>query len=872
VLFRSEGVVVFVAPTKALSLQVYHEARARFDKKGKTNTNSVVGIFTRDFRANELSCQILVTVPQCLMILGLCELNAGWLSRIKYLILDEFHSIDSGDDGSVWEQIVHVFNCPMLYQSATLGDCSRVMNWLKHIHDLRGRECHYIKHTERYNDLVPSVFTPDHKVQPFSQLALMFAGDCLNLDVHLIPEACWDLYKLLKRHAGSTSVANFEPVTFFRKRNEDCDWNLSTRDVITWQTSLKAFASQQFEENSTRLLQSVKEAFQPPEPISDSPHAFITDLVLELKKKDMLPCIVFHLSRKNCETLAERVLTDLEATQVKARSSSHNEQIRNIENRIVLLEKKLGKGTKTKGSNAEQGEERDALLAEISTQKQRLHVLVHGVDPNHTASPNAQQSPLEEEVAEAVRDKFDDQNVLHAALRRGVGYHHGGMSKFERQGCERLFRTRKVGVLIATGTLACGINMPCRSVVILGTPPFLTPLMFRQMAGRAGRRGKDNRGHVIIANSPFHVFTRLMTAPMPMLQGTIGLDASLTMRAAVCYSTLPPNLRTAFEKEWKHLLGSPLLKQDVPIFEKQLIQCFHFCCDYLAHLDLMDENGKPNSVCTLVTHLFWTTPCNLLLISLLSNGVIDRIYDQENISEIEKDRQLVTLMAHLFQRYPIETVSNNPHQLPPLSADALKTVDHHNENAMTIVHAHWQCFARAFETEIGVDNKMPMSNKTFSSTALPLVSPVVHPTRLRSQFLAITNPSDSFATIGEMCSSLRTGLFLDPCLVPIFQPMPALNSYLVDFFKHGDMRAIVHDNCIPDEILHESLYNFSLVLRACWAALDRRLQAEREAGLAVDSLPYASKATIAGFSRVATTMADRMPGKKKPRKVFGKKK
>ncbi|XP_062055394.1 probable ATP-dependent RNA helicase DDX60 isoform X2 [Lepus europaeus] len=87
----NDGVVVYVAPTKALVNQVVGTVYNLFTKalpKGSV----VCGVFTRDYRHDTLNCQILVTVPQCLEILLLSPHYQKWTERIRYVIFDEMRS------------------------------------------------------------------------------------------------------------------------------------------------------------------------------------------------------------------------------------------------------------------------------------------------------------------------------------------------------------------------------------------------------------------------------------------------------------------------------------------------------------------------------------------------------------------------------------------------------------------------------------------------------------------------------------------------------------------------------------------------------------------------------------------------------------
>lgn len=96
-----------------------------------------------------------------------------------------------------------------------------------------------------------------------------------------------------------------------------------------------------------------------------------------------------------------------------------------------------------------------------------------------------------------------------ALLSRGYAAHHAGMLPLFKQVVEELFAEGLVKVVFATETLAMGINMPARAVVIEKLTKFngvahveLSSGQFAQLTGRAGRRGIDHEGHAIVYYSP----------------------------------------------------------------------------------------------------------------------------------------------------------------------------------------------------------------------------------------------------------------------------------------------------------------------------------------------------------------------------------
>jgi ATP-dependent RNA helicase HelY len=124
-----------------------------------------------------------------------------------------------------------------------------------------------------------------------------------------------------------------------------------------------------------------------------------------------------------------------------------------------------------------------------------------------------------DEITQLVRERTvdipdEDLGVLGygdwlAGLQRGIAAHHAGMLPTFKEVVEELFAAGLVRAVFATETLALGINMPARTVVIERldkwngeTHADLTPGEYTQLTGRAGRRGIDVEGHAVVLWQP----------------------------------------------------------------------------------------------------------------------------------------------------------------------------------------------------------------------------------------------------------------------------------------------------------------------------------------------------------------------------------
>lgn len=137
----------------------------------------------------------------------------------------------------------------------------------------------------------------------------------------------------------------------------------------------------------------------------------------------------------------------------------------------------------------------------------------------HSFTTPEEETRIREEVGIWLdRLPKEDRNLqqvhsLVGLLPRGLAFHHAGLLPGLKVLVETLFARGYLRAVFATDTLALGVNMPARSVVVGSLSKFdgqemrlLTPNEYRQLTGRAGRRGMDVRGAAIIPYSPWEPF------------------------------------------------------------------------------------------------------------------------------------------------------------------------------------------------------------------------------------------------------------------------------------------------------------------------------------------------------------------------------
>lgn len=253
-----------------------------------------------------------------------------------------------------------------------------------------------------------------------------------------------------------------------------------------------------------------------------------------LKEQSWLPAIVFNFDPQFCERMAIALNAAMVEKEAVHRSSAEyrNARIKYIEE---MKEWEAEQKRKERASKKKKDKRNDEDL-----DKEGDPTMDMPVDPDYeladgtTFTRDGEVEPLDDLKRELTNLKNRGINgLLVDGIRRGIGVHHNGLDKKYRQAVEHHFRTGQIKIVFSTETLALGMNMPCRTTVFAGDSPNLTPLQYRQMSGRAGRRGYDPLGRVIFWGIPIHRITYLEGAKLAPIRGQFPLSLSFNLRGLV---------------------------------------------------------------------------------------------------------------------------------------------------------------------------------------------------------------------------------------------------------------------------------------------------------------------------------------------------
>uniref|UniRef100_A0A6I8N6V5 DExD/H-box helicase 60 n=1 Tax=Ornithorhynchus anatinus TaxID=9258 RepID=A0A6I8N6V5_ORNAN len=791
-----EGVAVYVAPTKALVNQVSATVQNRFTKKLPVG-QALCGTFTRDYRQDVLNCQVLVTVPACLEILLLSPHRQAWVKRIRYVIFDEVHCLGGEIGAEVWEHLLVMIRCPFLALSATISNPGHLTRWLQSVKtywqnadriidgslhsDLASRcgskvqkklseakrsyKVRLVLYGERYNHLEKYVcsFKGDDIVTDHYHPCAALTTDHIKVhgfpsDLTLSPQESLQLYDMMVSVWEKWPHAQqLDPEEFQHFKDKVA---ISRADAQKYEASLKKELKKWIEHGHTEKVREVLNNLKPNcVPCSQEMAVNFPLLVEKLRKMDKLPALFFippkHISK---------------ADQLLVQEAEYQQLLQKLEKLKKIPE--------------------DCTYANLKAIKNQVRTLY--------------------KVFHQVKFTYKSEELQTLALR-GIGYHHGALNFRGRQLVEILFREGLIKVVTATGTLALGINMPCKSVVFAQNSIFLDALNYRQMSGRAGRRGQDLKGSVFFYNIPLPKIEKLIKSNVPKLRGHFPLGISLVLRLMLLASK--GDDRKDAEAKVLSVLKHSLLTFSRPRAMEMLKIFFLFSLQFLVKEGYLDRECNPMGFAGLVSHLHYHEPANFLLVSFLVKGLLHKLCKpiKKGSSVFSEDvmEKLMLILANLFGRKYIlakyfeakRKFQQSKVFLEDLPKDFEAAVFEYNVK----IKNDFCTFIRIVSklADMKQEYQLPLSKIDFTDEIYAdseLLSHLMSCKEGRtaiSPFVCLSGYTDR-----DLLHSDSLSIGVNDSLVPLLdlkksdsrgRRMP-LNAYALDFYKHGSITALSEDN------------------------------------------------------------------------------
>ncbi|RDB28581.1 hypothetical protein Hypma_015957 [Hypsizygus marmoreus] len=399
---------IYTSPIKALSNQKFRDFKQTF-------SSSSVGILTGDVQINpEASCLIMTTE----ILRSMLYKGADLIRDVEFVIFDEVHYVNDAERGVVWEEVIIMLpdHVNIILLSATVPNTKEFADWVGRT---KKKDIYVISTAQR----------------PVPLEHYLYAGremyKIVDAKRNFVAQGYKEAGEALRRKQDKErEAAGLPPVQRVGARGA----------APTQRGQQRGGAPPRGGRGAPPPARGGRGGGAPQRPFHVDKNLYV-HLLGHLKKKALLPVVVFTFSKKKCEENAATLVNADLCTSVE-KSEVH-----------VAIEKAL---SRLKGS--------DKKLPQIGR----------------------------------MRD----------LLSRGIGVHHGGLLPLVKEVVEILFARGLVKILFATETFAMGVNMPAKCVVFSGIRKHdgrafrdILPGEYTQMAGRAGRRGLDPTGTVIIVAS-----------------------------------------------------------------------------------------------------------------------------------------------------------------------------------------------------------------------------------------------------------------------------------------------------------------------------------------------------------------------------------
>ena len=497
-----------------------------------------------------------------------------------YAVFDEIHNLNKKDDGHNYENILKLIECPFLALSATIGNIEYLQKVFESIHEKKVNYIEYTKRFINQQKMVYQNGKLE-KVHPLVCIQMEdLTSSFLDKNLQFTPydsAILWETIEEVFENGGpygdtfDEMLESCSPDNYFNETHSILTLD-DTRDY-------EYFIKQKLIELSKTHSDEIKEILsrfhathsilRKSESIKD-----IIQLFIQCKRNECLPMLAFNTDTNACKDLFTELFTCIaneesinfpyhyKILEYKDELYSKYEDERKVFIDNIKITKDSKDAKTDKQCKIDKYDRRcqqkyiqdisgyyescihncgrvDSVTDElkeiqIKHLKKELKRWIRNPSFNHVdifqkhtdycftnTNPMSgeQIKSIRREIQKTLGIKISYEHELFQMLKRGIGIYTETMPDEYKWILQKLMNDKKIGIVISDRTLCLGIDLPMRSSLLVGLPgkKCFTIDDYLQMSGRAGRRGKDDRGNTIFYNLDYK---RLMKGHLPDIVGT----------------------------------------------------------------------------------------------------------------------------------------------------------------------------------------------------------------------------------------------------------------------------------------------------------------------------------------------------------------
>lgn len=519
--FTKSTNVLVVVPTNILAWQMSSYITSITDISVPLATDGFYTTLNNDLFVEKVNnCNIVVgTANNIIDYLPQLDFNFDWI------IFDEIHMIGK-EEGASMEHIAKVYaGVPFLALSATIGNIDYLKDWFE---QLGNDNVDTVICDKRFFNLQRYLYSNDEneliRLHPFGMIDIDEFEDLSIMDksLNLTPSDIYDFaLKLTSIRDDDEELEDFKPNNYFKEEQR-----ITLDDSNEYFNRLLEKAVDMYHDENETEITEIIESYKYENTIDEETN--LINLLFKLKDEDKLPAIIFQPNSVSCMRLIRNFYFDLEQMENEKYPNLFDERMKElqkaekenkkIEKAIEELERKNSGTNDSSRFERKLSEETSKMITVDNFQKPHDDFIF----TKHQNFPDGQIEEWNNELKHFFKGQGDYYHWIVNLLWRGVGLYVKGLPSQYLRLVQQLTANKQLAVVFSDISLVFGVSMPIRSVVVLKdiyTEDNIDPMIYHQMAGRAGRRGLDKEGNVIFAGYSWDRIKELSVSQMPMIEG-----------------------------------------------------------------------------------------------------------------------------------------------------------------------------------------------------------------------------------------------------------------------------------------------------------------------------------------------------------------